>query len=82
MKNKEETHKCKENWYNDVDIRHEKINKEQWSWVLEQTWCATELEVEDGIADHEGATISTHTVLISYCPFCGIKLTEKQENTW
>ena len=80
--NKEETHQCKENRDDDVDIRHEKINKEQWSWVLEQTWFASKFEVEDGIADREGATISTHTVLISYCPFCGENLTEKQKNTW
>lgn len=80
--NKEETHQCKENWYDDVVVRHEKINKEQWSWVLEQTWVASTLEVEDGLADSEGATISTHTVLISFCPFCGENLLEKQENTW
>ena len=82
MTNREETHKCKENWYSDVEIRHEKINKEEWSWVLEQTWRASKFEVEDGVAEEEGETISSHIILISYCPFCGLNLTEIQENTW
>lgn len=37
MTNKEETHSCKKNYDKDVEIRHEKINKEQWSWVVEQS---------------------------------------------
>ena len=82
MNNKEEIHKCMANENDDVAVRHEEINKEQWSWVLEQTWIASEFEIESGIAGQNGATISTHTVLISYCPFCGMNLTEKQKNTW
>jgi len=82
MNKQEKTHYCEENWYKDTDVRYEKINKEQWSWVLEQTWHASEIEVEDGLAERAGEIISTHTVLISYCPFCGEKLTEIEENTW
>ena len=82
MANKEEIHSCKENHEKDVKIRHEKINKEQWSWVLVQTWHRTEAEIELGLAFQDGSIISTHTVLIAYCLFCGMHLTDRQENTW
>ena len=77
MIKKEEQHSCKKNGYEDAKIRYEQINVELWSWILEQTWYATESEVKDGVADHEREIISTHTLLISYCPFCGINLTKK-----
>ena len=50
MAHKEEIHPCKENHDKDVEIRHEKINKEEWSWVLEQTWHRTEREIDLGFA--------------------------------
>lgn len=78
----EEAHRCKENWYSDAEIRYEKINREEWSWVLEQTWYANQEEVDDGAAEHVGDVISSHTVLITYCPFCGRKLAEGKANTW
>ncbi len=82
MTNKEVTHSCVENYDKDFEIRYEKINKEQWSWVLEQTWHRTGAEVERGLAFQDESIMSTHTVLITYCPFCGICLTDIQENTW
>ena len=82
MAHKEEIHSCKENHDKDVEIRHEKINQEEWSWVLVQTWHRTEREIELGFAFQDGSIISTHTVLIAYCPFCGMCLTHRQENTW
>ncbi len=78
----EETHRCKENCNSDVEIHYEKINKEQWSWVLEQTWHASKYEVADRLAKQAGEIISTHTVLISFCPFCGKNLVEMKKNTW
>ena len=82
MSKGEQEHKCKQNWYKDVEIVYSKINIEQYSWVLVQTWYASEYEVVDGIAEKEGDIISTHDVLISFCPFCGKKLTEMKPNTW
>lgn len=72
---KEEIHNCIENIYTDAEIRYEKINIEQWSWVLEQIWVASHSDVSDGTASNVGEIISTHTVLILYCPFCGGNLT-------
>lgn len=69
-------------WYDDVVIRYQKINKEQWSWALEYTWYATQSEVDDGMADNVGSAIMSDTLLISYCPFCGYKMTELRKNTW
>jgi hypothetical protein len=82
MDNKEEPHQCKDNRYKDVEIRHEKINREEWSWVLESTWYATETEVEDGLATEEGIPLHSDSLLIAFCPFCGENLLEKQKNTW
>ena len=77
MSNQEEQdHNCKENWYDDADVFFRKINNEQWSWVLDETWEATKFDVEDGAAEQEGQTLGSHTLLISYCPFCGCHLTD------
>ena len=82
MNHKEEMHKCSANWYKDVVVRHAKINGEQWSWVLEQTWSASRSEVGDGLLGDEREMLSIHTLLISFCPFCGEELTGKMDNTW
>ena len=73
-------HQCDANWYKDIEIRYEKINREQWSWVFGYTWYAAQSEVEDGIANHVGDVIMMDTVLITYCPFCGDNLTELRKS--
>lgn len=79
---KEQVHNCKENWYDDAEVLYRKINKEEWSWVLDQTRAASKFDVDDGKAIREGETLGFHTLLISYCPFCGSNLTEFLKNTW
>lgn len=75
-------HRCDENQYNDVEIKYQKINVEQKSWVIDYTWYATQGEVDDGITEKVGDVIMSDTLLISYCPFCGNKLTDQKKNTW
>jgi hypothetical protein len=75
-------HDCEENFYKDVVIRYQRINVEQWSWVLAYTWYATQSEVDDGMADSVGSIIMSDTLLITCCPFCGYRLTEEKQNTW
>jgi hypothetical protein len=75
-------HRCEGNFYDDVSIRYQRINKEQWSWVFDYTWVATQNEVDEGLAETVGSPIMKDTLLISYCPFCGCKLIGIRENTW
>ena len=80
MTHREEKHDCKHE--HDVVIVHEKINKEQWSWVLWITHYASKFDVEEHEADEVGEIMSLHSTLISYCPYCGENLTLRQANTW
>lgn len=75
---KEQTHLCEQNWYKDVYIRYEKINKVEWSWILEQAWEVSEIDLEDDIAGHEGQAIYSQTLMITYCPFCGSQLEQRR----
>lgn len=77
-----EQHLCEQNWYEDAEVVYKKINVKEFSWVLVQTYFASKFEVEDGIAMEEGDIISSHELLISFCPFCGDKLTKIKANTW
>jgi len=79
---KELQHHCKELRPDDVKIKYDKINMEECSWILEQTWYATKCEVDEGLAEIIGDAISTHRLLISYCPCCGENLTKIKINTW
>ena len=78
----ETDHRCKKNWHKDVEIRFEKINKEEWSWVLDQAWIATKIEFDTGHAEEEGEQICRHILLINHCPFCGLNLNDVKRNTW
>ena len=78
----ENIHRCKENLYDDIGIEYQKINVEQKSWVIDYTWRAKEDDVEDGVAQKIGDVIMQDTLLISYCPFCGKKLTDDKKNSW
>ena len=80
MNHIEEKHECKHE--HDIEIVHEKINQEDWSWVLWITHYASEFDVEDGHAKEIDEIISSHSTLISYCPYCGENLTLRQPNTW
>ncbi|QYZ66549.1 MAG: hypothetical protein HPY30_11470 [Gammaproteobacteria bacterium (ex Lamellibrachia satsuma)] len=82
MSKGQQQHKCDENWYKDAEVVYSKINVEQYSWVLVQTWYASEHEVSDGMAEKVGDIISSHDLLISFCPFCGERLTDIKPNTW
>lgn len=70
-----EYHRCQENWYKDVEIRFRMVNQDQESWVPDQDWHATKLDVADGLASREGELICSHALLITHCPFCGVHLT-------
>lgn len=75
-------HRCGENMNEDIDIRYERINVEQSSWVINYTWRANNGDVVDGFAEKAGDIIMVDTLLISFCPFCGCKLIEHPKNTW
>mgnify|MGYP000114687539 CR=1 FL=1 len=75
-------HLCRRNWYKDTEIRFEKINAGQESWVLEQTRYASKKDVIDGLSNQEGKPVNSNIILINYCPFCGEDLTKKKMNTW
>ncbi|QMU61196.1 MAG: hypothetical protein GKR92_05565 [Gammaproteobacteria bacterium] len=79
MAKKEEIHQCSQNKYKDVEIRYGKINKEQWSWIIETTWYATESEVEDGLAREVRIPLHSDTLLINFCPFCGVNFSDKRK---
>ncbi len=79
---KEKIHRCKENWYVDVEIRYEKINLEQWSWVFEQSFRTTRYKAGNKLSNDLENIVSSEKVLISYYPFCGSNLTKLKENTW
>jgi len=70
----EKIHQCKENTYDDVRIVFDKFNSEETGWFCEQTWSASQAEVDAGDADRVGEVISFHIFLVEYCPFCGHKL--------
>ena len=70
----EKIHTCKENTASDVRIVFDKINVEESGWVCEQTWYASEVDVEHGEAESVGDIISFHIFLVNYCPFCGCEL--------
>lgn len=72
-------HICEKYIPHDVTITYEQINVSELSWVLDQYWYATEKEVKDGFAKKKGDEIVSHRLLISYCPFCGEKLTELEK---
>ena len=78
----EEAHHCDNNFYNDIRIQYQQINAEQWSWVLDYTWRATQDEVNVGFASKIGGEIMSDRLLISYCPFCGCNLIDIRKNTW
>lgn len=80
--NEKNIHRCDENWYDDIWIEYQKINVEQKSWVINYVWRAKEGDVEDGVAEKVGDIIMQDRLLISYCPFCGKKLTDDNKNTW
>ena len=75
MKHREAIHACEANWYKDVEIRFEKINQQEWSWILETTW--REPTETAGSDQSEGGPLNIHTILVSYCPFCGSDLEAK-----
>ena len=79
---KEIKHTCEQNQYKDAEIQYEKINKEQWGWVLSQWQIATEFEIEDGYEGEIGSPMCSHHLLISHCPFCGENLEAIEKNTW
>ena len=82
MKNDEENiHRCEQNFYHDVGIEYQKINVEQYSWVIDYIWRAKESDVEESAAENVGDIIRMDTILISYCPFCGKRLTDEKKNT-
>ena len=82
MPKKELKHCCVENQYKDAEVRYEKINQEQWGWVLEQWQVATKHDVDDGYKGSEGGLMCSHFLLISYCPFCGENLNKIEASTW
>ena len=75
-------HRCDENWYDDIEIKYQKINVEQTSWCINYIWRAKDGDVDDGFAEKPGDIIMMDTLLISYCPFCGARLIDQKENTW
>ena len=75
-------HRCNENWYDGIDIKYQRINVEAKSWVINYTWYADQGAVDDGFAEKVGSIIMGDMMLISYCPFCGKKLTDQKGNTW
>ena len=79
-KEEEVVHRCKENFYDNVVIQYQKINQEEWSWVLDCTWYAK--QHDGGMADSIESIIKSDMLLISSCPFCGYALTELKPNTW
>ncbi len=79
---KENIHRCEENFYDDIGIEYQRINVEQNSWVIDYIWRAKGDDVEDGIAEKVGDIIMQDTLLISYCPFCGKRLTDDKKNAW
>lgn len=78
----EMVHRCGENMYEDINVRYQRINAEQNSWLINYTWRAKDRDVEDGFAEKTGDIIMVDTILISFCPFCGCKLIDQKKNTW
>lgn len=75
-------HQCDKNFYDDIEIKYQKINVEQESWVIDYIWRAKDGEVDDGFAEKIGEIIMMDMILISFCPFCGSKLIDQKKNTW
>ena len=74
MERIESIHLCEANGYDDINIRYQRINEQQWSWVLEQEFKASDFGFES--APVPAADRCSMAALISYCPFCGVDLTE------
>lgn len=79
MSQDQHRHNCEQNTFKDVEVRYEKINKEQWSRVLEQ-WHRPEHQSDKN--DEIYAISYCNTLLISYCPFYGENLNEIESNNW
>lgn len=68
-------HRCKQNPHSDdVAIRFDKINVEEWHWVCEQTEYATGEADKKGRARKTRTPTAIHIMLIRFCPFCGKEL--------
>ncbi len=82
MSKKELMHNCEQNQYHDAEIRYEKINQEEWGWVLSQWQLADEIDIESGYQGEKSSQMCSHHLLIKYCPFCGEDLEEIEQSTW
>ena len=79
MSRKTHKHICQQNDFKNVEIHYDKINAEQWSWVLEQWYWP---ENRPGNNDEIRSISYCHTLLISFCPYCGENLNEIEGNSW
>ena len=82
MSKKELKHTCAQNQDKEVEIHCEKINREEWGWVLSLWQFANEFDIEDGYQGEEGSTMCYHHLLIKHCPFCGEDLEKIEQSTW
>ncbi len=72
-----ECHDCKENkkYYDTLIIKaKDQETKSHPNWFLTRVWLADEKEIEMAEAEELGEVISATQLEISYCPFCGEKL--------
>lgn len=82
MGKKELTHSCDQNPHDDLEIRYEKFNQEEWGWVLSLWWSASPTDINEGYAKEVGEQMCSHHLLISHCPFCGEHLEAREQGTW
>lgn len=50
------------------------INKSEGAWFLHQRSLAIELDVKGGEADLPGEEMSRSSLVITFCPYCGVLL--------
>jgi len=63
MNKKEIKYTCQQNHY-----------QMAWGWVLSQWQIATEFDIDGGYKGELGSLMCSHSLLISYSPFCGDNL--------
>ena len=70
-----QSHQCSRNPHEDVGILRKAAGPHgPEAWILASLPLASEQDVQDGLAPEAGDPLNATSIVISFCPFCGVSL--------
>jgi hypothetical protein len=70
-------HVCQQNTHRYIQVLYGPSLDPDWKhWIMRFSRFANRTDIDDGAAETVGDLLCQHEFIISFCPFCGVKLRE------